>query len=117
MKVCDEYRSQINAYLDDELPLPDKAAFEAHVAECPDCRAALDAERRFLEGLRSSGPLYSAPPQLRSRVEEMLIKMEPPEQRGFRGIWERVSRLGYFSSSLARPAMASVLIFAVLGGV
>jgi len=34
-------RENLSAYLDGELPAPEKALLEAHLADCPDCRAAL----------------------------------------------------------------------------
>ena len=37
-----------------------------------DCRAQVDSERRFLDDVNAAGPLYSAPPPLRSRVERIL---------------------------------------------
>lgn len=39
----------LHAYLDGELPPAERAALEAHVAECPACRARLTEERALLE--------------------------------------------------------------------
>ena len=72
MKPCDENRLRITLFLDDELRDQELAAFESHLAVCPACQAALAEERRFLDDLHSARPLYSAPPDLRSRVENIL---------------------------------------------
>ncbi|MEX2156462.1 MAG: anti-sigma factor [Gemmatimonadales bacterium] len=39
----------LHAYLDGELPSTERAALEAHVAGCPDCRARLTEERALVE--------------------------------------------------------------------
>ncbi|MDP2865638.1 MAG: anti-sigma factor [Elusimicrobiota bacterium] len=36
------YRENLSAYLDGELPQLEKALLEAHLADCPDCRAVLE---------------------------------------------------------------------------
>ena len=35
-------RENLSAYLDGELPQREKALLEAHLADCPECRAVLD---------------------------------------------------------------------------
>ena len=50
----------LHAYLDGELPSSERAAIEAHVAQCTTCRTALAEERALLE--RASALLGSARP-------------------------------------------------------
>ncbi|HEY3219480.1 MAG TPA: zf-HC2 domain-containing protein [Gemmatimonadales bacterium] len=50
----------LHAYLDGELPSAERVALEAHLAQCPTCRARLTEERALLE--RASALLGSARP-------------------------------------------------------
>jgi len=50
----------LHAYLDGELPSPERAALESHLAQCATCRAQLAEERALLE--RSAALLGSARP-------------------------------------------------------
>jgi anti-sigma factor RsiW len=43
--TCRELVDFLMAYDDDELPAPERAAFDAHLAECPDCVAYLASYR------------------------------------------------------------------------
>jgi anti-sigma factor RsiW len=78
MKLCDHIRAQMAFYLDDELRGQEQAAFEAHVEECADCRQAVERERRFLESVRQTRPLYPAPLALRARLEQTLSEAPSP---------------------------------------
>ena len=109
MKRCEETRGQIAFYLDDEIKGNDLAEFEAHLGVCLDCRRACEDERRFLALVRSSRPLYVAPPELRSRVEHTLSNAPapyaaPPELRGRveRSVWQATASA--FRRSGARRA-------------
>jgi anti-sigma factor RsiW len=44
--TCRELVEFLMAYDDGELAPPERAVFEAHLAECPDCVAYLDSYRR-----------------------------------------------------------------------
>jgi anti-sigma factor RsiW len=72
MTTCRAAAPLITAYIDGELVGDDRAAFEAHVASCPDCRRLLDEEQGVVATVRASLPLYGAPPPLRQRVEGLL---------------------------------------------
>ncbi|HEV8381340.1 MAG TPA: zf-HC2 domain-containing protein [Gemmatimonadales bacterium] len=54
----------LHAYLDGELPSAERAALEAHLAQCATCRASLAEERALLE--RASALLGSAQPPARA---------------------------------------------------
>src|ERR1022692_3283785 len=69
MGPCDESRSRIFLYLDDELRGRELTALESHVRGCSACQRAVAEERRFLNELRSRRPICRAPMELRSRVE------------------------------------------------
>ena len=51
---CDEFQDQIPRYLRWELSAAEKAAFESHVADCVQCREALEDLTWLRNGLRAS---------------------------------------------------------------
>ena len=121
MNSCDENRLRIILYLDDELAGEELTAFESHLAACARCRAAVEAERRFLDAIHSARPLYTAPPELRSRVEKVL-EGNPERPRGFwlrmRGTLERsIPGPARFRWPVLQAATAFALLAAVVGGV
>lgn len=77
MTQCDAWRRQISPYLDGELVAEDRAAFEAHVQGCEECRHTLEEERKVVDALRGARPLYEAPPTLQQRVEGLLRARSP----------------------------------------
>lgn len=67
---CKAANELLPLYFDGELDRATGREFEAHLDECPDCRATLielDALRR---SLRKDAPRYSAPEALRARIEK-----------------------------------------------
>lgn len=122
MKPCDENRLRITLYLDDELRGQELAAFESHVASCADCRAAVDEERRFLDDVHAARPLYSAPPELRSRVENILRNLPAhltPRRPGahIREVFERMLTPQPKSWwPMLQAATVFALFAAILGG-
>jgi anti-sigma factor RsiW len=68
MSACDALRRLTSAYVDGELVGEDRAAYEAHVAGCADCRRLLEEEQSVVAAVRTSLPLYQAPPKLRAHV-------------------------------------------------
>ena len=61
------FSDNISAYLDGELQPEDKAQLEAHLAGCPDCRAAL-GQLRAVSGLVKAQALEPVPPALKNAV-------------------------------------------------
>ncbi len=62
--------AMLNAYADRSLPAATLLACDQHVAICPGCRNAADAERRLLSSLRTA-----ATPAPSSRLESALLGM------------------------------------------
>jgi hypothetical protein len=63
-KLCSE---NLSAYLDGELPLQERAAVEAHLAGCPDCRAVL-AQLGAVSGIVKKHSMEPVPPALKGAV-------------------------------------------------
>src|SRR3954466_9390237 len=66
---CKQTNELLNAYVDKELSKSDQTFLEAHVAECPHCRAELEEVRRLDAQVRSD---VQAPAELRSLVATRL---------------------------------------------
>jgi len=62
----------IPLYLDDELQEAERLAVEAHIKGCPDCRAALEAERDLVSAIRDAQPAYRTPDSLRESVVKLV---------------------------------------------
>ncbi len=72
MDSCNQIRAQTAFYLDDELHNGERDEFEAHLQRCNACQEFCELERQMLNTIRASRPLYSASPDLRARVIQML---------------------------------------------
>jgi anti-sigma factor (TIGR02949 family) len=72
MNRCEDIRSRLTLYLDEELEGKERAALKEHLKACEKCKAAFESELRFLEAVRQSRPLHSAPLALRDRVTDIL---------------------------------------------
>ena len=121
MNACGNIRAQMMFYLDDELHESERAEMESHLDDCRACREIFDRERHFLQGVRDSRPLYTAPPELRAQVEESLRDAPSPHTAPSR-LRNRVER-SLWRSGLARPgrpgrrlALAATAIFLALLG-
>src|SRR5512138_3733701 len=83
---CSEFERSVDAYLDGEFEVRDHAEADAHLAECPRCRALADSRRRVLDALRAKLREAMAPPAaagrapaaLRARVQEALVRRRRP---------------------------------------
>ena len=72
---CQEFERLVFLYASDELDAAERATVEQHVAACPACAAALDAERRWLESLSarpSEEPSPALLAQCRSELDETI---------------------------------------------
>jgi anti-sigma factor RsiW len=78
MNQCKEIRDQIAFYLDDELEGSERTEFDAHLRACEACREIFARQQLFFESVRDCSPLYSAPAELRSRVEQILSTAPSP---------------------------------------
>src|SRR6266513_2836900 len=105
----------LHAYLDGELSPPERAAVEAHVAQCPPCRTRLAEERALLDRATSLLGL-ARPPE---RAAPPLSQLQPAKRR----FWEVRAPLawaasialalgvGYYARDFGTPAGAPVAGF------
>jgi anti-sigma factor (TIGR02949 family) len=69
---CEDIRSRLTLFLDEELEGNERAALEEHLKACEKCNAVFENERRFLAAVRELRPLHSAPSALRERVTDLV---------------------------------------------
>src|SRR5438552_670566 len=72
-------RDLIEAYMDEELDPASRAAVEEHLANCQACSEAHARFREQSAAIRSVGPYYAAPGQLRQSVREALQRAAAEE--------------------------------------
>lgn len=112
---CREWRESLGAHALDQLPEEERAALEAHLDGCPECRAELEALSGVARLLPLADPEHfgtapTPPPALADRV----VATIRAEQRGAR---RRRWRLGLtFGGATAAVAAAVLAIFILPGG-
>ncbi|HLW64686.1 MAG TPA: anti-sigma factor [Gemmataceae bacterium] len=66
----------LNAYFDNELPEADRAAFEQHLTECPECTLELEAQTEVRVALQDEKLRYQPPPNLAARIKSSLPQVD-----------------------------------------
>ncbi len=77
---CENTRSMIHGYLDDELGLDGTITFERHVAECPSCSLELEDYKTLRGKIRNSLLYHQASPELRVRIHQALGESSAEER-------------------------------------
>jgi anti-sigma factor RsiW len=103
MSHCEECRSRIDFYLDDELRGDELRSFQSHVNNCAECRKELEVRRTFLEKIRSSRPLYEASEEFRDRISQLLDLEEPVTPRARPAFKRRLEDIRLDTETVAPP--------------
>jgi predicted anti-sigma-YlaC factor YlaD len=82
---CRHVRKMISQYMDDELSLDEKKAFDSHIRRCASCREGLE-ETRSLHLLFASAQRFPAPYGFTTRVLANLDEEEASRARGLFGL-------------------------------
>lgn len=98
-------QSQIFLYLDDELHDRELADFEQHLEDCLECRSLVEQERCIIESVRASRPLYTASPELRDRMADLLDQAAEPYVASS-PLRDRVQQILGFDHGAAAPRLA-----------
>jgi anti-sigma factor RsiW len=77
---------QLNAYFDNELSEADRAAFEQHLTECPNCTLELESQTEVRLALQDEDLRYQPPPNLAARIKSSLPQVERKPAPWRRGI-------------------------------
>lgn len=97
MSAYDRWTDQLSDYLDDELPEVERAALEAHLAQCAECTRTLGSLRRIAAEASSLAP-------------------QSPENDLWPGIAARTTQPRRVSFTIPQLAAASLLMAALSGG-
>ena len=114
---CREWRTSLGAYALGQLSERERAALEAHLEGCPECRAEAESLRAVAQLMpladpaRIVEPAPRPPMQLRERIETE-IGAERASQRQRR----RRRRFGFAFGGVAAAAVAAVLAIVVFTG-
>jgi len=69
---CAHARECLHSYVDSELAAAEMLAFEAHLVECPACRAEFEEVLASVETVRGAGALYEAPRASEERASRLV---------------------------------------------
>jgi anti-sigma factor RsiW len=103
---CDEAEILLQALIDGELDAGHAREVEAHIATCPKCAALLQDYREMSKAVADAGARYTAPPELRRRIEASL----PPVQRPSRRAVLRGFALGSAVSAIAATGLVAIVL-------
>jgi anti-sigma factor RsiW len=93
MSACDDCRSMVPLFLDDELRGLEVEDFRKHIESCADCRQLLAEEQALSDLLHRTRPLYQASEVLRVRVSDILSSEVHADLRVPDRLRWRVSRI------------------------
>src|SRR5512132_35545 len=105
----EHWTSRLSDYLDDDLPAETRAAVDAHLRDCPACRATLDELRAVTaraQALADRAPVNDLWPGIAAAIGSDISPLSPRRQPATRR----------FSFSMPQLAAAAVLLMAVSGG-
>ncbi len=102
VRLDDDARDQAALFALGSLPAAEAARMEAHLAECPECRAEVDALASVVGDLALAAPGIEPPPGLRERVlaRARAEKREAPAAQPWKE-WTSTEGAGEFSLALA----------------
>ncbi len=112
---CREWREALGAYALGHLPDEERAALEAHLEGCPDCRAESESLLAIAQRLPHAdparfGPAPTPPPELGQRIAATIGAEKRSKRR------HRRLRFGLGLSGATAVAAAAVLAIFVLAG-
>ena len=104
---CDEAELLLHALIDGELDAGHAREVENHVAGCPRCAAALKDYREMGKMIAEGGARYTAPLELRRRIEQALPQ---PRQLPNRRSVLRGFALGSAVSAIAATGLVAIVL-------
>ena len=104
---CDEAEILLQALIDGELDAGHARDVENHVADCPHCASLLRDYRAMSQAIAESGASYTAPPELRRRIEAALPQ---PRQLQSRRAVLRGFAMGSAVSALAATGLVAIVL-------
>jgi len=112
--TCDEAEILLHALVDGELDAGHISEVEAHVAGCPRCAAELAAIREMHAAMAQVDLKFTAPAQLRRRIETALPEAQPAIVTPLNAAPSRRSLLKGFAMGSAVSALAATGLVAIV---
>src|SRR4051794_34135607 len=104
--TCDEAEILLHALIDGELDAGHAREVEAHIAGCVACAAELAAYRDIRKAVAAADLRYTAPPELRRRIEASLPQTRAPSRRAvLRGF-----AMGSAVSAIAATGLVAIVL-------
>ncbi len=75
--ACEPWQSQLDAYLDGELPAESMRAVDAHLRTCPTCTADALARVQLKRAIKTAGSRFTPSPEFRNQVREKIATKQP----------------------------------------
>ena len=104
---CDEAELLLHALIDGELDAGHAREVENHVAGCPRCTAALRDYREMSKAISEGGARYTAPSELRRRIE---LALPQPRAVPNRRAVLRGFAMGSAVSALAATGLVAIVL-------
>jgi anti-sigma factor RsiW len=112
---CKETQQSLSLYVDDQLPLPVRAACDGHLRECPVCRAELAKMRSISEGLQALARPAAPAGLAASITDALMIEAGARIRQPALPVGVRVSRwLRPRLMPYAMGSFASVILFTIM---
>jgi anti-sigma factor RsiW len=70
--ACDQWRAQLDAYLDGELPAESMRALDAHLRTCAACAADALARVQFKRAVKTAGMRFAPRPAFRNLIQKKI---------------------------------------------
>jgi anti-sigma factor RsiW len=108
--TCDEAEILLHALIDGELDAGHTRDVEEHVAGCPRCAAALADYREMSRAVAGANLRFTAPPELRRRIEASLPRVLPQTSVRSRRSVIRGFAMGSAVSALAATGLVAIVL-------
>jgi anti-sigma factor RsiW len=109
---CDDSRTYLSAYLDDELDVAESLGVQKHLAHCAGCRLSQDEQIALRSALRDPALSFEPSAEFVKRIDAVVRKAAKEEAASQRSSWFDWWRFGAFRWV---PATAAFVFMATMG--
>ena len=75
--ACEPWQSQLDAYLDGELPSESMRALDAHLRTCPACTADALARVQLKRAIKTAGTRFTPSVEFRDQIQKKIAAKRP----------------------------------------
>ena len=107
---CQESKKILDAYVDNEVDVVQSAAFEEHLAGCPECTQNLESRRSLKDAMQNADLRYAAPPELVKSVRQQL-RLREEKSVVPRWNWLKSAAWGFAAATAMFALVAIALVW------